>query len=86
MASVIEELGTEGFCRFRMGVGEPPSGEDPADWVLTPFASEDKPLVKEMQGRAVEALVMLRREGLLRVMDRANRWADQGEVREGRSS
>lgn len=73
LASVIEHLGTEAFPRLRMGIGEPPAGEDAADWVLEPFLPEERPEVERMIERTVEASLALARGGLSRAMDVANR-------------
>jgi PTH1 family peptidyl-tRNA hydrolase len=38
LKSLGAELGTLGFLRIRVGIGRPPAGVDPADYVLTPPA------------------------------------------------
>lgn len=37
LASLVEFLGDAGFTRIRVGVGRPPEGRDPAEYVLTHF-------------------------------------------------
>lgn len=39
--SMIEALGDEGFARVRIGVGRPPAGMDPADYVLSDFSEKE---------------------------------------------
>ncbi len=39
--SIVERLGTRGFGRVRIGVGRPPDGVDPADYVLSDFEKEE---------------------------------------------
>lgn len=73
VASVIEAVGTEEFGRIRLGIGRPPAGVDTADYVLAPFAPEERPLVEAMLDRAVEAVEVLVREGPERAMTRYNR-------------
>lgn len=41
IASVVEALGTDGFARLRLGIGRPPAGMDPVDFVLAPFDQEE---------------------------------------------
>ena len=36
LRSLKERLGTADFLRIRVGIGRPPAGIDPADYVLTP--------------------------------------------------
>ena len=48
IASVIEAVGTGGFTRLRLGIGRPPEGRDPTEFVLAPFETdeaEDLPLL-----------------------------------------
>ena len=40
LRSLKERLGTADFLRIRVGIGRPPAGVDPADYVLTPPAPE----------------------------------------------
>jgi PTH1 family peptidyl-tRNA hydrolase len=40
--SVVGSLGTRDFWRLRCGVGRPPGSQDPADFVLRPFAVKER--------------------------------------------
>jgi PTH1 family peptidyl-tRNA hydrolase len=40
--SVVGSLGTRDFWRLRCGVGRPPGSQDPADYVLRPFAVKER--------------------------------------------
>jgi PTH1 family peptidyl-tRNA hydrolase len=45
LESIINTLGDTGFDRLRFGIGRPPAGEDPADFVLKNFnRAEEKEL------------------------------------------
>lgn len=48
MRSIIAVLGTEEFPRLRIGIGAPPEGVDTADYALSPFEEEEKPLIRQM--------------------------------------
>jgi PTH1 family peptidyl-tRNA hydrolase len=55
LASMIEALGEEGFARVRIGVGRPPAGVDPADYVLSGFSEEEIGEYEASIERAAEA-------------------------------
>jgi peptidyl-tRNA hydrolase, PTH1 family len=60
VASVIRSLRTSDFWRVRIGVGRPPGGMDPADYVLRRFAARERDTVDLMIREAadiVEAFV-----------------------------
>lgn len=63
VGSVIQELGTEGFLRLRLGVGRPPERMDPADYVLSNFEAFELPLVDEVLTAAMDGLRLLSRMG-----------------------
>ncbi|HWP34320.1 MAG TPA: aminoacyl-tRNA hydrolase [Thermodesulfobacteriota bacterium] len=72
LRSIIAALGDAGFLRLRVGIGRPPDRQDPADYVLSPFAPEELPVVEQAVGRSVEAIETLLREGVARAMTRFN--------------
>lgn len=59
LKSIIARLGTEGFMRVKMGVGEKPKGWDLADYVLGHFSKEERKVMDEAALRAVEAVQMM---------------------------
>ena len=73
MRSIIQALGTQEFARLRVGIGRPPPGVDPADYVLSPFAPEEMDRAAAAIERAVAALVCWLTEGIETAMDRFNR-------------
>ncbi len=70
--SIISALGTTGFPRLRLGIGLVPAGVDPAEFVLTPFSTEEKPVVDAMVGRAARCVEAVAREGLEPAMNAFN--------------
>ncbi len=63
LQSVISALGSEEFCRLRIGTGrkadEPaPPSEKWNDFVLTPFTPKEKPILKKVLAKAADALKM----------------------------
>ncbi|RME37722.1 MAG: aminoacyl-tRNA hydrolase [Thermoflexia bacterium] len=73
MQSVIQHLGTSAFPRLRLGIGRPPGGKDPADYVLEDFRPEEEPMVEEMLDRALAAIQCWLTEGLEKAMSLYNR-------------
>lgn len=54
--STIAEIGTEEFWRLKIGVGRPPSGWDPARYVLGAFGKEEVPVLEDVLERGREVL------------------------------
>ncbi len=73
MLSVLEALGEEAFFRLRLGIGRPPPGVDPTDFVLQSFSQEEVAQLDEVISRAAEAVEYLLREGPRRAMGKFNR-------------
>jgi PTH1 family peptidyl-tRNA hydrolase len=74
--SIMETLGNEGFVRMRIGIGRPPSGWDPADFVLQPFSLQERAGLDRIVSKAVDALDMLLTDGCKAAMDKFNRATD----------
>ncbi|MDQ7843896.1 MAG: aminoacyl-tRNA hydrolase [Armatimonadota bacterium] len=72
LKSIIEALGTTNFPRLRVGIGRPPEGVDPADYVLARFRPEEQPVVDEVLERAAQALEVAVTEGIPAAMNRFN--------------
>ena len=69
---MVRRLGSEEFARLRIGIGSPPEGWDPADFVLARFAADELPLVREAVAKAAEAVGVWVREGIEFCMNRYN--------------
>lgn len=72
MRSIIHRLGTGEFARLRVGIGRPPAGWDPADYVLSPFTENELPLVVDVCERGVAAVELWLAEGIDAAMNEFN--------------
>jgi len=72
MASIIKSLGTEEFCRLRIGIGRPPGRMEAADYVLQPFRKAEFEIVENVLQKAVGAIEMLLKDGVERAMTSFN--------------
>jgi len=86
LKSLRQHLGAE-FVRVRCGIGRPPPGWDPADFVLARFAAEEDAVVEEMVPIAAEAAAAALLEGTAAAMNRFNRrpkeaGGEKGEAQE----
>lgn len=72
LRTIIEALGTSAFPRLRVGIGRPPAGTDPADFVLTPFDAAERPVIDAAIDRAAEAIDAAIRDGVPAAMNRYN--------------
>lgn len=72
LRSIRSALGTGDFTRVRVGVGRPPGRQDPADWVLRPFASAQRTQLPEIIDRAADAVESLVTDGLPATQNRFN--------------
>jgi PTH1 family peptidyl-tRNA hydrolase len=76
LESVIENLRSAEVPRLRLGVapeaGKPAGGEELVDFVLSPFAAEEREAVREMIGRAADACESWLGDGVDAAMGRFN--------------
>lgn len=73
LRSLVSAIGSSDFVRVRLGVGRPPGRQDPADYVLRPFAKAERDDAELLVEEAAEAVLTLIREGLTTAQDRHNR-------------
>jgi len=73
MRDIIASLGSQDFTRVRLGIGRPPAGEDPAEYVLRSFTPDERPIVERMLDDAVAALEKILRDGVDSAMNEFNR-------------
>ena len=72
LESIIIQFNTEEIPRLRIGIGEAPS-DGSADYVLSRFFDEEKPIVRSSINRAVEALKCAIDNGLVSAMNIFNK-------------
>ena len=68
--SIIESMGSHGFLRLKIGIGRPPQGMDPADYVLSPLKEPERADYGAIFSRAAESLTVLLLEGIEVAMSR----------------
>jgi len=64
LRSITKSLSTKDYLRVRIGIGRPPGRQDPADFVLKPFASAERAEVGVIIEESADAVELLVREGL----------------------
>ena len=73
LKSLQQALRTPDFLRVRVGVGRPPGRQDPADYVLQPFAKREEADVAILIDAAADAVRSMILEGLAATQDKHNR-------------
>ena len=71
--SIMENLAGAQFYRVRVGIGRPPEGMDPVDFVLENFTLQEVEQLDEVVSRASEAVASVLRDGGQRAMEQFNR-------------
>ena len=67
---IAKALDTPEFLRVRIGIGRPPGQQDPADFVLKPFASGERDTLAVLLEDAADAVEALADDGLLATQQR----------------
>ena len=71
--SLIQELGSQDFCRVKIGVGAKPNQEqDLADWVLSGFSAGEKKALDASLPKAAEAALCIIENGVPETANRYN--------------
>lgn len=61
--NIIAHLGSDEFCRIKIGVGDKPRNWDLADYVLARFPKEEEPVVRDALAKASKACETIITEG-----------------------
>ncbi|MDR7521642.1 MAG: aminoacyl-tRNA hydrolase [Armatimonadota bacterium] len=72
LRSIIEALGTTAFPRIRIGIGRPPEGVDPADYVLERPSADERALLDDAVARAAEGATLWVTDGVQAAMRRCH--------------
>ena len=72
MRSIIRTLGTDAVARVKIGLGRPPSGMDPADYVLQPFTPSERPTAAAAVEGATDAVRTLLKTDVNSTMQQFN--------------
>lgn len=68
--SIIESLNGNAFLRLRVGIGRPPKGVDPAEYVLEPLDAIQQFDLDKILSQAAESLRVMLLEGIEAAMNR----------------
>ncbi len=71
--SIIDHLGSGDFIRVKIGIGRPPGGLSPTEYVLQEFGRDEALLINKLIKVASEATMEIIRGGLDRAMSLYNR-------------
>ena len=72
LKSLSKSLGGPGYLRMRMGIGRPQGRQDPADFVLKPFKTEERKVLPLFVDRGSDAVESLLTRGLEETQQRFN--------------
>jgi peptidyl-tRNA hydrolase, PTH1 family len=72
LQDIIRRLGTEEFSRLRIGIGPVPDKWDAADFVLSRFAANERPVIDETIQRAADGVECWVANGITESMNRFN--------------
>ena len=72
LKDIIARLATEDFCRLRIGVGAPPDNWDAADYVLSKFTRQEKPIIEDGISLAADAVIVWAQSGIQDCMNQYN--------------
>ena len=73
MASILQHVADRDFVRLRIGIGRPPAGVDPVEYVLSRFPPEEQESLDGLLTRAAEAVESILLNGPVRAMEDFNR-------------
>ncbi len=67
--SIIESMAGDNFLRLKVGIGRPPVGMDPAEYVLKVFDEVEQSHLNQLFSQAAESLKVMVLEGLQKAMN-----------------
>ncbi len=70
--NIIAQMGTDVFCRIKVGIGEKPNGWDLADYVLAKFQKDDLPMIAQGLDKSVKAVELILSHGVMDAMNHIN--------------
>ena len=70
--SMLADLGDAGFARVRVGVGRPPAGHDPANYLLSNFSRAEAKELPDLIATAADAIEAIVKSGLTAAMNKFN--------------
>jgi PTH1 family peptidyl-tRNA hydrolase len=73
LKDILDRLGSQQIARLRIGIGPVPTDWDPADFVLSRFASGERPVIHQAIERAAEGVACWVVEGIEASMNQFNR-------------
>ena len=74
LTDIIEKLGTNEFCRLRVGIGNDYPQGHLVDYVLGEWKPSEKPIMDQTVDKAVEAIKSFVLQGPDRTMTEFNKW------------
>jgi PTH1 family peptidyl-tRNA hydrolase len=72
MRSIIQQIGTHDFPRLRIGIGRPPKGIDPADYVLKDFSTSELAFLQPTFQRGAACIKQFIQYGIEPAMNQCN--------------
>jgi PTH1 family peptidyl-tRNA hydrolase len=72
MRSIIADWGTPDFARVRVGIGRPPVGHDPANFLLSDFSRAERSKLPDVIADAADAIETIVGSGLSTAMNKYN--------------
>lgn len=73
LKNIILHLGTDGFARVRIGIGDKPEGRDLVSHVLGHFTTEERKIMDNAVERAGEAVELFITDGIDKAMNEVNK-------------
>ena len=78
LKSIAAAINSDDYPRLRMGIGRPPAGQDPAEYVLKNFLPVEKKELAEFVGRAADGCLAWLSQDLDQVMSQFNKRTENG--------